>query len=86
MLMPALSVTLIALIVAAVLIRNRRPRLRPLLGALVGAWAGFALGALLGVAVDVLTANGYFLALVGHLAAIPGAVLGIRRAAPALTA
>ncbi|WP_433462404.1 hypothetical protein [Spirillospora sp. CA-128828] len=81
--MPALSVTLIALVVAAAICRNRRPLARPLLGALVGAWLGFILGALAGLTVDVITGSGFFLAIVGHAAAVPGAVLGVRRAAPA---
>lgn len=84
--MPTVSVTLIALIVAVALARGRAPSGRQLLGALVGAWAGFALGALAGLVVDVATGNGFFLAAVGHAAAIPGAAVGLRRAAPAARA
>ncbi|WP_433472805.1 hypothetical protein ACQPZP_28525 [Spirillospora sp. CA-142024] len=80
--MPALSVTLIALVVAAAIGWNRRTLARPLLGALVGAWLGFILGALAGLTVDVITGGG-FLAIVGHAAAVLGAMLGVRRAAPA---
>ncbi|MDQ8703388.1 hypothetical protein RCO28_12945 [Streptomyces sp. LHD-70] len=85
MLMPTLSVTLMALVVAVAvaLTWGRWPSGRHLLGALVGAWAGFALGALAGLVLDVTTGNGFFLAVVGHAAAIPGAALGLRRAAPA---
>ncbi|MDI3423181.1 hypothetical protein [Streptomyces luteolus] len=82
MLMPTLSVTLIGLLVAVVLTWGGWPGARPLLGALVGAWAGFALGALAGLAVDVISGQGFFLALAGHAAALPGAILGLHRAVP----
>ncbi len=87
MLMPTLSVTLIGLIVVAlVVLTARAPLGRTLLFGLVGAWAGFAAGALGGLLVDVVTASGFHLALVGHAVAVLGAVLGSRRATAVRTA
>jgi outer membrane lipoprotein SlyB len=76
MLMPALSVTAIGLLVTVVLIAaqwlpSARAALGAVTGAVAGAWAGYILGA--------ATGNGYFLALLGHAAAIPGALVGVRR-------
>jgi hypothetical protein len=84
MLMPALSVTAIGLLVTVVLIAaqwlpSARAALGAVAGAVAGAWAGYILGALAGAALDAATGNGYFLALLGHAAAIPGALVGVRR-------
>lgn len=79
--MPTLSVTLIGLLVAGlVLIASRSALWRTVIGGLVGAWAGFVAGALVGVLVDVVTGNGVYVAIVGHGAALVGAVVGARRA------
>ncbi len=79
MLMPALSVTLIGVVVAlaAGALRHLHPA-RTALPALFGAWAGFAAGAVVGVITDVISGSGSWLAVIGHLAAVAGAVLAVR--------
>ena len=76
MLFPIVSVTLIGLIAGLLFafFRKSRPTLALLLG-VSGAWMGFITGAVLGVVVDVIAQTGVFLAIMGHLAAVLGAVV-----------
>ena len=80
MLLPTVSVTVIGLIAGplAVVIGRSRPARALLLG-VVGAWAGFVVGALVGVALDVVVGSGTYLAIVGHLMAVIGAVVALAR-------
>jgi uncharacterized membrane protein YeaQ/YmgE (transglycosylase-associated protein family) len=79
MLLPTVSVTVIGLIAGplAVVMGRSRPARALLLG-VVGAWAGFVVGALVGVALDVV-GSGTYLAIVGHLMAVIGAVVALAR-------
>jgi uncharacterized membrane protein YeaQ/YmgE (transglycosylase-associated protein family) len=52
---------------------------RTLLLGVVGAWLGFAVGALIGVAIDVIASTGIYVAIVGHLMAVVGAVVALKR-------
>jgi hypothetical protein len=84
MLMPALSVTLIGLAIAAAGIITHRPVLPALLRGLVGAWLGFLLGGLIGLVLDVVLTDGVFVALLGHIgAAATAAVVVARGSRPA---
>jgi hypothetical protein len=52
---------------------------RSLLLGVVGAWVGFVVGAIIGVAIDVVVRSGIYLAIVGHLMAVVGAVVALTR-------
>lgn len=82
MLMPALSVTLIGIAVAMVGMARRRPRPAMLRRGLVGAWLGFLVGAMPGVLLDVILADGVYLPLFGHVAALAGAAIAVRDPVP----
>lgn len=77
MVMPALSVTAIAIVVALVAISRKRPVGATLLRALAGAWLGFVAGAVPGVIADVLAGGGAYVAVVGHVGAVLGAVVAV---------
>jgi hypothetical protein len=79
MLLPTVSVTVIGLIAGllVVFMGARRPARALLLG-VVGAWAGFVVGAIIGVAIDVVVQTGIYLAIMGHLTAVVGAVVALR--------
>jgi hypothetical protein len=75
MIMPLVSVTFIGLTVAVALAAARQRSIPGALGrGIAGAWAGFACGALVGLTADVVLSAGGTLAVVGHYAAIGGAV------------
>lgn len=81
MVMPALSVTMIGLVGAAVGALSGRWPLGSALGrGIVGAWVGFGVGAVIGIVIDVAFGEGVFVAIVGHGAAIIGAVGALRPA------
>jgi hypothetical protein len=67
---PAISVTIIGLIVGGISADRRRIGWPPLAGGVVGAWVGFALGTLVGIAVDELFGTGIWVALIGHASAV----------------
>jgi hypothetical protein len=75
MIMPLLSVTFIGLTVGLAFVAARQ---MSILGAvahsIAGAWAGFVGGALLGLVADITLNTGGALAVLGHYAAIGGAV------------
>lgn len=79
--MPALSVTVIGLLGALVVAVGRR-RLSggAALRGLVGAWLGFGVGALVGVTIDVVTAGGAFVPVLGHTGAVAGTAAALARA------
>lgn len=81
MLLPLASVSLIGVLVGASVrpvARPARPFALRLLVGLVGAWAGFAVLALTGVTVDAIAGTGVWVATLGHLGAVFGAVLAAR--------
>lgn len=78
MLFPAFSVTLIGLVIGGVAAANKPQPLRPILIAVAGAWAGFLAGAVVGVAVDAIAGTGIWVAIFGHVTAVPGAILATR--------
>jgi hypothetical protein len=78
MLLPWASVTLIGVLAGLIALASRRRSPGSALGrGLLGAWIGFVLGAIVGVTVDIVTHNGYYLAVVGHLGAVAGATLAL---------
>ncbi|HEX6198166.1 MAG TPA: hypothetical protein VFZ37_19805 [Jiangellaceae bacterium] len=79
MLMPALSVTLIGILVAAGGIVVRKPPRATFVRALVGAWLGFVAGAVPGLIADVLSGSGAYVAVLGHVGAVAGAVVALPR-------
>jgi hypothetical protein len=82
MLLPWASVTLIGVLAGLIaFVSGRRSAGYAFGRGVLGAWIGFVLGALVGVTIDIVTHNGYFLAIFGHLAAIAGAAwaVGTRR-------
>jgi len=81
MLFPAFSVTLIGLVIGGMAAANNARPLRPILIAVSGAWAGFLVGALVGVAIDAIAGTGIWVAIFGHVAAVPGAMLADKMAA-----
>lgn len=83
MLMPTFSVTAIGLVGALTALLLRVQPLASAFGrGLLGAWVGFLLGGVLGGVIDVITANGIFIAYVGHLGAVVGAVWLLRSRDP----
>jgi hypothetical protein len=80
MLMPGLSVTAIGIAVAVVAIIRGMPATGALLRGLVGGWLGFLVGAVPGVLLDVLLADGVYVAVLGHLGAAGGAAVAVVRA------
>jgi hypothetical protein len=82
MLMPALSVTAIAVVVGLVVGGVRGQLLSTLVWSVGGAWVGFLAGALVGVAIDVAVRAGQGVLIIGHLAAAAGAVLAVTRSRP----
>lgn len=77
MLMPALSVTLIGIVVgAAAIVARKRPK-AALGRAFVGAWLGFVAGAVPGVIADILSGSGAYVAVLGHAGAAVGAVVAL---------
>lgn len=80
MIFPFLSVSVIGLIAGTGWFWAKGQSLGAYLGlALAGAWVGFVAGALVGVTVDVVTAQGVYVAIVGHAVAVAGAGLLPRR-------
>jgi hypothetical protein len=80
MLLPTLSVTAIGVIAALIsLIVNGEGLTRPMLLGFLGAWAGFVVGAFVGVIFDVVLQTGIYVAIVGHLMAVTGAVIALAR-------
>lgn len=77
MVMPALSVTAIAIVVAVVAILRKRPTAATALRAFVGAWVGFVAGAVPGVIADILSGSGGYVAVLGHAGAAVGAVVAV---------
>ena len=77
MVMPALSVTAIAIVVGVVAISRKKPAAATLLRAFAGAWLGFVAGAVPGVIADVLAGSGAYVAVVGHIGAVLGAVAAV---------
>lgn len=80
MLLPAVSVTLIGLVAGLIftLLRRSKPLVMLLLG-VAGAWVGFLVGAVFGIAIDVISQSGVFVAILGHLMAIPGSLVSLMR-------
>jgi hypothetical protein len=78
MLFPAFSVTLIGLVIGGIAAANNVRPLGPILMAVAGAWAGFLAGAVVGVAIDAVAGTGIWVAIFGHVAAVPGAMLATR--------
>jgi hypothetical protein len=79
MLLPALSVTLIGIVTALFAIVRGGAAGQLLLRGLLGAWLGFVAGAIPGVLLDVILGDGVYVALIGHGAAVAGAVIAVRR-------
>lgn len=80
MLLPTVSVTSIGLIaglLVVVVVGGSRPA-RALLS-VIGAWVGFVVGAIIGVTVDIVVQLGIYLGIVGHLFAVVGAVVALKR-------
>lgn len=84
--MPALSVTVIGVVIAVAGIIRGKPTAGMLLRGLLGAWLGFVAGAIPGVVLDVILADGVYVALLGHIVATVGAIVAVRQAfaAPAI--
>jgi len=78
MIFPAFSVTLIGLVIGGIAAANNARPLGPILISVAGAWAGFLAGALVGVAIDAIAGTGIWVAIFGHVAAVPGAMLATR--------
>jgi hypothetical protein len=79
MIMPLLSVSLIGAVAALLAVALARyPGATAVARGLTGAWLGFLAGALVGGTLDVLTRNGGFIALVGHLGAAAGTIWLLR--------
>jgi hypothetical protein len=79
MLMPLASVTLIGLLGAVVVLGSCRWSPGVALGrGLLGAWAGFVVGAIVGVTIDIVSHNGAYVAIVGHLGAAVGTASTLR--------
>lgn len=83
MLMPALSVTVIGLFVGVLAGLVSGSVARATARGLVGAWLGFLAGGLVGLVIDVTTASGGALAVLGHTGALIGALVLANRRAPA---
>jgi hypothetical protein len=80
MLMPFASVTLIGLLGAVTVLGSRRwPPAVALGRGLAGAWAGFVVGAIVGLAIDIVSHDGVYVAVVGHLGAVAGTAAALRR-------
>jgi hypothetical protein len=80
MLLPTISVTVIGLIAGLLVVVTGASRpARALLLSVVGAWVGFVVGAIIGVTIDVVVQSGIYLAIVGHLMAVVGAVVALTR-------
>jgi len=80
MVLPTVSVTVIGLIAGLIAVVGRRSRpARALLLGVVGAWAGFGVGAIIGVVIDIVVQTGIYVAIVGHLVAVVGAVVALTR-------
>lgn len=79
MLMPALSVTVIGIVIAVVGIIRGKPATAMLLRGLVGAWLGFVPGVIPGVMLDVILTNGVYVALLGHIGALAGGAVAVAR-------
>lgn len=80
MLFPAVSVTVIGLVVGLIAMVATDHRPAPAIArGVAGAWLGFAAGALAGVAIDVVLGDGIFVAIVGHALAVAGAIVALRR-------
>ena len=79
MLMPLASVTLIGLLGALVVVGSHRWSPGAALGrGLLGAWVGFVVGAIVGVTIDVVSHDGAWVAILGHLAAVMGTASMLR--------
>lgn len=79
--MPTLSVTVIGLLGAVVTaVGARRISGGAVLRGLGGAWLGFGVGALVGVVIDVVTAGGTFVPVLGHAGAVAGTAIAHSRA------
>jgi hypothetical protein len=80
MVLPLASVTLIGLIATVLAVGLARRQLpAALVRGLLGSWAGFIGGALLGVTIDVAASTGVWVGVLGHVAAVAGAVVAETR-------
>lgn len=79
MLMPALSVTVIGIAIAVLAIMRGKGATGALLSGVLGAWLGFIVGAIPGLVLDVVLGDGRFLALLGHIGAVGGALVAVMR-------
>lgn len=78
MLFPALSVTLIGFVVGGIVAAGIGHPTRPLVTGILGSWLGFVAGAIVGVGIDAAIGSGVWVAIMGHLVAIPGAFAATR--------